>query len=138
MDTYVVFISPMVDTIMGFNPYILGAFERGLPAVMTVKSAEGICAECADLSTWNPQDPFKPPRNLPFLVANMNDLYDFVAKVKRFHYEPDLWKNYSTHVLSEPVHRFFSRYRAGIDFDSFIGDCFSDKKGRLKYHEPKN
>ena len=74
LDKYLVAIFPMTTVLKGRNPYLPAVLERGLPAVLTVNAAEGMCEDCHDLITKNPMDPFDSvPKNFPFLVSNINE-----------------------------------------------------------------
>lgn len=74
LDKYLVAIFPMNTNTIGRNPYVAAALERGLPIVLTVNSAEGMCEDCRDMVTRNPMDPFdSSPKHFPFLVSNVNE-----------------------------------------------------------------
>ena len=73
LDGYLVAIFPLTSSLQGKNPFIPLVIESGIPVVMTVNAAEGMCEECHNLLTQNPLDPFAPPQNFPFLVSNINE-----------------------------------------------------------------
>lgn len=133
LDKYLVAIFPMNTNTIGRNPYVAAALERGLPIVLTVNSAEGMCEDCRDMVTRNPMDPFdSSPKHFPFLVSNVNEDYSFVERIKRVNYDAAEWKKFSQlgvqHALQS---KWFSRYEGAIDLDGFIRDIFAKPKKKL-------
>ena len=128
-NNYIAVVFPTIVGFLGVNPYAPYAMEQGLPLVLTIKAAEGLCDQCKELTVRNPMDPFADKTDYPFLVSNINENYNFVEKIKLLKYEKDSWEFYSQLALNYTMYtRWFSRYQGALDLDDHIHCTFSKTK----------